>query len=204
MCERSEPGRALGVRAGIARRAALLVCVALSGSAVSACAARPEIEAYRAQLVRATEEYREARERCRALTAAEQRLCGIEARAALAREQASARAGFKNTPRAHMQARVAAAEADYRVEVARCAAADAPDMCRTQARVALARATEQAKLDYAYAQYPDLRRGADPVDAATAPSTGSSRFLGTHECAALLDLEERYLCIRNAEEAGRM
>jgi hypothetical protein len=77
-------------------------------------------------------------------------------------------------------------------------------MCRTQARVALARATEQAKLDYAYAEHPDLKREADPVDAATTPSTGSSRFLGTHECAALLDIEERYVCIRNAEEGGRM
>jgi hypothetical protein len=77
-------------------------------------------------------------------------------------------------------------------------------MCRTQARVALARATEKAKMDYAYTNDPSLLQGADPVDADTEASTGSSRFLGTHECSALLDIEERYVCIRNAEEAGRM
>jgi hypothetical protein len=184
-------------------RATLLLCAALSASTVSACAARPEVEAYRAQLVRATEEYRAERERCRGLAASEQQLCGVEARAALAREQATARATFRNTPRARMQARVAAAEATYRVDIARCEIGHAGDMCRTQARVALARETEQAKLDYAYAEYPDAPATA-PVDAATAPSTGSTRLLGTHECAALLDLEERYLCIRHAEEAGRM
>jgi hypothetical protein len=165
-------------------------------------AASPEEEAYQAQLATATEEYRAEQKRCQAGPDGERALCDAQAKDALDRARAQAYANFKGTPRAQMQARVDMAEADYRLALTRCEAAHERDLCQADARVERARSIERAKLDYAYG---DAGRNGKPVvDAESAPSTNATRMLGTHECAGLLDLDERYLCIRNAEGAGRM
>ncbi len=157
-------------------------------------------EAYRAQLTRAHEEHRADAERCRRAPQDAQALCVVQAQARLEREQARARATFEDTPHARMQARVDIAEADYRLALAQCDRGSDRDMCRADARVVRARAIEQAKLDYAHGPHHD----APAVDAYDTPSTTATPALGTHECAAVLDLDERYRCIRRAEQAGRM
>jgi pyruvate/2-oxoglutarate dehydrogenase complex dihydrolipoamide acyltransferase (E2) component len=183
------------------RRWALLLSGAALLGSLCAHAATPAVEAYRAQLVRAAEEYRADRARCDAQPEAQRDACIAAADARQAHTRAQARATFKGTPRAHMQARIEAAEADYDLAVARCRGTHDEDICKADARAELARATEQAKLDYAYG---GPESGGAAVDAGTPPATGATRSLGTHECAALLDIDERYRCIRRAEEAGRM
>jgi hypothetical protein len=189
----------MNAMAGRLTIALLLAAAASPGAPVFA--ASPAVEAYRAQLLRAKEEYRAERQRCDRLPRTEREPCVAQARAAQERSRAEARATFHDSPRARMEARIAVAEADYDLALVQCKAAAERDACEAAARVERARATERARLDYAYGE--DVRDH-PAVDADTSASTNVTRALGTHECAALLDIDERYRCIRNAEEAGRM
>jgi hypothetical protein len=184
-----------------ARRGLLLLGAIAMLAGSGAHAATAAVEAYRAQLVRAAEEYRADRARCDQQPKPQREMCIADAEARQVRTRAQARATFKNTPRARMEARIESAEADYEAAAARCRGMHDEDICKADARVALARVTEEAKLEYAYG---GPGGGGPAVDADKPSATGATRFLGTHECAALLDIDERYRCIRNAEEAGRM
>jgi hypothetical protein len=169
-------------------RAALLAFASFACS-TPALTATPAVELYRAQLERAEAEHRLRLADCREQPRAQRKLCEAQARADHTRARASARADFKNTPRARMEADIKVAEAEH--EVARVACGNADDMCRAQARAELLRDLEEAKRLLEEGGY----------DGAALQGT---RALGTHECAEVLDIEQRYRCIREAEQAGRM
>ena len=76
--------------------------------------------AYRAALDRASSAYNRKRAGCRSLKGNERTVCVAEAKAESTKAQSAAEAAFRNTPRARMDARVAAANADYSVAKARC------------------------------------------------------------------------------------
>ena len=76
--------------------------------------------AYRAALDRASSDYNRKRAGCRSLKGNERTVCVAEAKAESTKAQSAAEAAFRNTPRARMDARVAAANADYSVAKARC------------------------------------------------------------------------------------
>ena len=76
--------------------------------------------AYRAALDRASSDYNRKRAGCRSLKGNERSVCVAEAKAESTKAESAAEAAFRNTPRARMDARVAAANADYSVAKARC------------------------------------------------------------------------------------
>ena len=76
--------------------------------------------AYRAALDRASSAYNRKRAGCRSLKGNERTVCVAEAKAESTKAQSAAEAAFRNTPRARMDARVSAANADYAVAKARC------------------------------------------------------------------------------------
>jgi len=76
--------------------------------------------AYRAGLDRAASDYNRKRAGCRALKGHEGTVCIAEAKAESKKAEAAAEAAYRNTSRARMDSRIAAANADYSVAKARC------------------------------------------------------------------------------------
>ena len=124
-----------------------LGAVALS-FATAAPAATDEAKAtYKAAKDSAAATYKEARAKCDALKANPKDVCIAEAKAAEKRSKAEAEAQYKNTPKDHMKARVAAADADYDVAKAKCKAesGNAKDVCMKEAKAVHTKAVVDAK-----------------------------------------------------------
>jgi len=91
-----------------------------AGAAAGAAATPMTRTAYRAALDRATSDYNRKRAACGALKGNERTVCVAEAKAEATKAEAAAEAAYRNTPRARMDARVSAANADYALAKARC------------------------------------------------------------------------------------
>jgi hypothetical protein len=178
------------MRAFLFQAGVIALCSAITGWIPPATAATAEVELYRAQLLRADAEHRIRRAECRGQPQPQRELCETQARAELTRARASARAEFKNTDRARMQADIEIAEAEHELDLLACDDDDA--ICRADARARLLRSIEAARRTYVEGGY---REGV---------ASRGTRALGTHECAEYMEIEQRYRCIREAEQAGRM
>ncbi len=75
---------------------------------------------YKTALDDAAAAYRRHRATCRPLHGNDAALCMAEGKAEARRAEAAAEAAFRNTPRARVDAKVAAANADYSVDKTRC------------------------------------------------------------------------------------
>lgn len=126
----------------------LVVCSLAFGFATAAPAATTEAKAaYGAAKDTATANYKMARAKCDALSANPKKVCIEEAKAAEKRSKAEAEAQYKNTPKAHMNARIAAADGDYAVAKAKCGAhsGNAKDVCVKEAKAVHTKAVVDAK-----------------------------------------------------------
>ena len=121
--------------------------VALGFAVVAPAATADAKAAYKAAKDSATETYKSARAKCDALSANSKDVCVEEAKAAEKRSKAEAQAQYKNTPRAHMKARIAAADADYAVAKEKCddQSGNAKDVCRKEAKAVHTKAVVDAK-----------------------------------------------------------
>jgi hypothetical protein len=118
------------------------------GFATVAPAATDEAKAtYKAAKDSAAATYKAARTECDTLKGNPKDVCIAEAKAAEKRSKAEAEAQYKNTPKEHMKARIAAADADYSVAKEKCSAesGNAKDVCMKEAKAAHTKAVVDAK-----------------------------------------------------------
>jgi uncharacterized protein (UPF0371 family) len=121
--------------------------VALGCSMVASAATDDAKAAYKASNESAAETYKLARVKCDALSGNPKDVCIEEAKAAAKSSKAEAKGKYKNTPRAHMKAQIAMADADYAVAKEKCKAqsGNAKDLCIKQATAARTKAIVDAK-----------------------------------------------------------
>jgi hypothetical protein len=128
--------------------ATLFLSVVTLGFATIATAATDDAKAsYKAAGDSATATYKEARTKCRSLKGNPKDVCIEEAKAAEKRSKAEAEAQYKNTPKAHTKARIAAADADYAVAKEKCNAqsGNPKDVCIKEAKAVHIKAVVDAK-----------------------------------------------------------
>ena len=126
----------------------LFACSLAFGFATAAYAATDEAKAaYQAAKDNATASYKMARAKCDALSDNPKKVCIEEAKAAEKRSKAEAEAQYKNTSKAHMKARIAAADGDYAVAKAKCDAhsGNVKDVCIKEAKAVHTKAVVNAK-----------------------------------------------------------
>jgi hypothetical protein len=106
------------------------------GFSVTASAATADAGAtYKAAKESASAMYKMERAKCDAMEKTTKNICIAEAKAAEKRSKAEAEAEYKNTPKARMNARVAAVDADYAVAKEKCNAqsGNPKDVCIKEA-----------------------------------------------------------------------
>lgn len=124
------------------------VCSLAFGFAAAAFAATPETKAaYQAAKDNAGANYKMARAKCDALSDNPKKVCIEEAKAAEKRSKAEAEAQYKNTLKAHVKARIAAADGDYAVAKAKCGAqsGNPKDVCMKEAKAVHTKSVVDAK-----------------------------------------------------------
>lgn len=91
--------------------------------------------------------YQNARKACDSMSGNAKDICVVEAKATRDKAIAQADATQKGTPKAHLNARMAAAKADYNVAVERCddKAGNDKDVCVKEAKAARTRVEADAK-----------------------------------------------------------
>jgi hypothetical protein len=130
--------------------AIILISAATAGFSTASSAATAEAKAsYNAAKESAANGYRIAREKCNALTGNPKDVCVEEAEAARTRAKADAKAQYKNTMAARVDARTAIANADYDVAKAKCGSQTGNDknVCVKEAKAAQIAAKADAKAD---------------------------------------------------------
>jgi len=122
----------------------LVIGLAVPTIAIAATMSSPE---YSQAKERAATEYKAAIARCGSLSGSPKDVCKAEAKAAEARAKAEAEAAYKNTDKAHRDARLEIAEADYAVAKAKCdaLAGNTKDVCVKEAKAAEIKAKADAK-----------------------------------------------------------
>jgi len=91
--------------------------------------------------------YASAKKACQSMAGNAKDICMAEAQAARDKSKATADAQHKGTPKAHLDARLVAAKADYKVAVERCddKAGDEKNACVKEAKAARAKIEADAK-----------------------------------------------------------
>jgi hypothetical protein len=129
----------------------------ISGVLTGACAALLTVGAqaapqttkaeYDAAKAHAEETYKVEREKCGSLAEHAKDVCLAEAKARRMRDEASAKAAYKNTPTAWYDEQVEKADADYLVAKEKCNAMNGneKDVCVTQAKATRTKAIADAK-----------------------------------------------------------
>lgn len=104
-------------------------------------------DAYKAAKRNADEVYKAAREKCNEMSGNPKDVCIEEAKAAQTKGHADAEAKYKDTPKAHMKARIAGADADFSVAKEKCNAktGNEKNLCLEEARAAHTKAVVDAK-----------------------------------------------------------
>jgi hypothetical protein len=126
----------------------VLIGVATLSVATAATAMTHESRAtYNATVDRASADYKLARDKCDSLSGNDKNVCVEEAKAVEKRAKADAKAQYKHTRKAHTDALIAAADADYAVAKAKCGAKSGNDMnvCNEEAKAAKTKAVTAAK-----------------------------------------------------------
>ena len=102
---------------------------------------------YGAAKDRASAEYKAAKAQCDGLKGNPKDVCIAEAKGAEKKAKADAEAQYKNTDKAHRDAKIAAAEADYDVAKAKCGAktGNDKDVCIKEAKAAETKTIADAK-----------------------------------------------------------
>jgi hypothetical protein len=121
--------------------------VTLGFSAVASAATDDAKATYKAAKDSASAMYKTERANCNTLKENPKDVCIAEAKAAEKRSKAEAEAQYKNTPKARMNARVAAADAAYAVAKEKCNAqsGNAKDVCVKEAKAMHTKAVVDAK-----------------------------------------------------------
>ncbi|NMM25750.1 MAG: hypothetical protein HHJ12_00365 [Glaciimonas sp.] len=124
-----------------------LCFAALSFATVAAAATDAEKATYKSAKDSATATYKTARTQCDTMKGNPKDVCIEEAKAAEKRSKAEAEAQYKNTPKAHMNARLAGADADYAVAKEKCNAqsGNGKDVCVKEAKAVHTKALVDAK-----------------------------------------------------------
>ena len=106
-------------------------------------------EAYATANKNADAQYKTDQAACTSLSGNAKDICAAEAKAKDRIAKADAEAGFKNTPKAREDARVARAQAGYDVAVEKCddLAGNAKDVCVKEAKAELVKGKANAKVD---------------------------------------------------------
>lgn len=128
--------------------ASVLIGVATLTVATAATAVSSMTRAsYNATVDRASADYKMAREKCDSLSGNEKDVCVEEAKGVEKRAKADAKAQYKHTRKAHTDALIAAADADYAVAKAKCGAKSGNDMsvCKEEAKAVQTKAVTAAK-----------------------------------------------------------
>lgn len=130
----------------------LISAAALALVSFESSAAAPGTDAkaqYQSARNSADAKYKSAREKCNSLKENEKDVCTAEARAARDRAKANAEAKYKGTPKAQVDARRVAADADYAVAKAKCNGmkGNEKDVCAKDAKAAHTSAIADAKAD---------------------------------------------------------
>jgi hypothetical protein len=125
----------------------ILSVVTLGFAAIAPAATDDAKAAYKAAKDSASATYKAERAKCDALSGNPKDVCIAEAKAAEKRSKAEAEAQYKNTPKAHMNARIAAADADYAVAKEKCNAqsGNPKDVCIKEAKAVQTKAVVDAK-----------------------------------------------------------
>ena len=128
--------------------ASVLIGAATLSFAGAAAAMTTETRAhYNAAVDKASADYKTARAKCDSLSGNAKDVCVEEAKAAEKRAKADAKAVYKHTTKAHTNALIAAADADYSVAKAKCGAKAGNDkeVCVEEAKAAHTKAVAEAK-----------------------------------------------------------
>lgn len=98
---------------------------------------------------RISADYKAAKGKCKDMAGNNKDICMAQAKGANKVAKAELDARDKNTPKAHADARIARAEADHGVAKEKCddLAGNAKDVCQKDAKAALTRAKNEAKVD---------------------------------------------------------
>lgn len=125
----------------------ILSAITLGFAAIAPAATDDAKAAYKAAKDSASATYKAERAKCDALSGNPKDVCIEEAKAAEKRSKAEAEAQYKNTPKAHMNARIAAADGDYAVAKEKCNAqsGNAKDVCKKEAKAVHVKAVVDAK-----------------------------------------------------------
>jgi len=104
---------------------------------------------YSAAKSKASADYKAAKAHCDSMKGNDKDVCVAEAKAAETKAKAEAEASYKNTAKARRDARVDAAEADYKVAKAKCGAlkGNDKDVCLKDAKATETKAKADAKAD---------------------------------------------------------
>lgn len=130
--------------------AAVFVSLACAGWGSQAVAATAEATAlYKSANEQAGVKYKTARAQCDSITGNPKDVCIAEAKAVRAYDEAVAQARYTNTLRAYTKARIKIADANYDVDLARCAAltGNDKDVCVKLAKSTKIAALADAKAD---------------------------------------------------------
>jgi hypothetical protein len=127
----------------------LFACAAIAAANHAVAAPDEGMQQYRESLAGARATYESDLAQCKQMRGEERDLCTVEAKAAHKKANAEAIAHHRNTPEARVDARIAAADADYDVARARCKAqrGNERDVCMQRARAERVAATADAKSD---------------------------------------------------------
>jgi len=104
---------------------------------------------YSAAKSKASADYKAAKTHCDTMKGNDKDVCVAEAKAAEKKAKSEAEAQYKNTDKARRDARIDAAEADYKVAKAKCGAlkGDEKSACTKEAKAAEQKAKADAKAD---------------------------------------------------------
>jgi len=104
---------------------------------------------YTQALKDADAQYKSAKDACKSLSGNAKDICLAEAAGKQKVAKADAEAAYKNTPKARENARIAKAEANYKVAAEKCddLSGNPKDVCVKEAKATLAKAKADAKVD---------------------------------------------------------
>lgn len=183
------------------------IAVLVLGLGVGAAVAAPgdpavSREAVKAEKSRIAAEYKSDKERCGGLAGNAKDVCEAEARGKQRIAEADLAARAKSTPKAHYDARVARAEAEYLVAKERCddLSGNPKDVCLKEAKAAEAQAKADAKAERASAEARKdaAERTADARKDAVEAKRDADYRVALERCDSLAgDLKDA--CVREAK-----
>jgi hypothetical protein len=157
---------------------------------------------YTQALKDADAQYKRAKDACKSLSGNAKDICLAEANGNQKVAKAEAEAAYKNTPKARENARIARADANYKVAAEKCddLAGNPKDVCVKEAKAALVKAKADAKVDRVAT---DTNREAASTQSAARKDANeekreAERKVALEKCDALAG-NAKDACVRTAE-----